>query len=43
MNMGVPPWTALEDKAIDCTGAEDKGDLGVRTPATESSDPRTKP
>ena len=31
MVMGTPPWEALPDRAITCTGAADLGDLGVHT------------
>ena len=29
MTMGQPPWDALADKALSCTGAADRGDLGA--------------
>ena len=31
MVMGMPPWTALPDKAVECTGAADLGDIGVHS------------
>eukprot|EP01047_Picozoa_sp_COSAG01_P011491 COSAG01_NODE_503_length_16167_cov_10.407230_26_plen_454_part_00 len=35
MTMGKPPWTAMPDKSLTCTGNESRGDLGVHNHSYE--------